>query len=279
MVYIRSTHVDNPSVEQGDWLASLQSQTKTETLTAHAQRLQQLCKDSPQLLLKGQEMVEILISLNLDTDSLVAALYTPAADAGLVSDEQASQWGGKDLPVLLQAVQQMQTISSLQHFRHGTPDSGQIDNVRRMLLSMVADVRAVLIKLAERICFLREVKDADEESRVLAAKECQDIYAPLANRLGIGQLKWELEDLSFRYLHPLTYKDIAKQLHERRIDRENYIDTFVSDLQQALQAQDINAEVYGRPKHIFSIWKKCRKSICILTNCLISGQYVLSRAR
>ncbi|RUO65516.1 (p)ppGpp synthetase I, SpoT/RelA [Pseudidiomarina planktonica] len=259
MVHIRSTHVDNPSVEQGDWLASLQSETKTEALTAHAKRLQQLCKNDPQLLLKGQEMVEILVSLNLDTDSLVAALYTPAADAGLVSDEQASQWGGPDLPILLQAVRQMQTISSLQHFRHGTPDSGQIDNVRRMLLSMVADVRAVLIKLAERICFLREVKDADEESRVLAAKECQDIYAPLANRLGIGQLKWELEDLSFRYLHPITYKDIAKKLHERRVDRENYIDTFVSNLQQALQAQDIHAEVYGRPKHIYSIWRKMQK--------------------
>jgi len=259
MVYIRSTHVDKPSAQQGDWLANLQSESKTERLTEHAERLQKICQKHPEILLKGQEMVEILISLNLDTDSLVAALYTPAAEAGLVTPEQALAWGGEDLQILLNAVQQMQTISALQHFRHGTPDAHQIDNVRRMLLAMVDDVRAVLIKLAERICFLREVKNTDEETRVLAAKECNDIYAPLANRLGVGQLKWELEDLAFRYLHPHTYKDIAKRLHERRIDREHYIESFVSDLQNGLKAQDVDAEVYGRPKHIYSIWRKMQK--------------------
>lgn len=267
MVYIRSAHVDKPGEQQGDWLAQLSSVEKTEVLTHHAERLTALCSSQgnsqdngqPQLILKGQEMVEILISLNLDTDSLVAALYTPAADAGLITAEQALEWGGPHLPELLQAVQQMQSISALQHFRHGQPDPTQIDNVRRMLLAMVTDVRAVLIKLAERICFLREVKDSDEETRVLAAKECSDIYSPLANRLGVGQLKWELEDLSFRYLHPVTYKDIAKQLHERRVDRETYIETFVANLRAGLKEQDIDAEVYGRPKHIYSIWRKMQK--------------------
>src|SRR5690606_21021649 len=124
------------------------------------------------------------------------------------------------------------------------------------LLAMVTDVRAVLIKLAERICFLREVKTLDEETRVLAAKECNEIYAPLANRLGIGQLKWELEDLAFRYLHPITYKAIAAQLHERRIDRETYINDFLQALQQALDDEGVQATVYGRPKHIYSIWRK-----------------------
>ncbi|RUO49785.1 GTP diphosphokinase [Pseudidiomarina donghaiensis] len=260
MVWVRSTHVDKPH-QQGDWLAELSSEKRREQLREHAQRLKALCDNAhkPQLLVKGEEMVEILIGLNLDQESLVAALYSPAYEAALLDSEQALAWGGKSLPILLEAVQNMQTISALQHFQHGKPSLVQIDNVRRMLLAMVTDVRAVLVKLAERICFLREVKTLDEETRVLAAKECNEIYAPLANRLGIGQLKWELEDLAFRYLHPTTYKAIASQLHERRIDRENYIQNFVSGLQQALYAEGVKATVYGRPKHIYSIWRKMQK--------------------
>jgi GTP pyrophosphokinase len=123
---------------------------------------------------------------------------------------------------------------------------------------MVEDVRAVVIKLAERVCLLRAVKNADEETRVLLAREIADIYAPLANRLGIGQLKWELEDISFRYLHPDTYKDIAKQLDGKRLDREVYIEKFVEQLQQRLDEEHIRAKVYGRPKHIYSIWRKMK---------------------
>ena len=124
-----------------------------------------------------------------------------------------------------------------------------------MLLAMVEDVRAVVIKMAERICALQQVKKADEETRVMVARECASIYAPLANRLGIGQLKWELEDLAFRYLHPITYKQIAKQLDGKRRERAEYINAIVDDLQGLLDKEQIRAEVYGRPKHIFSIWK------------------------
>ncbi|PHR64538.1 MAG: GTP diphosphokinase [Idiomarina sp.] len=260
MVWVRSTHVDKPH-QHGDWLAELDSDERCAQLREHAERLKHICESSkqPQLLVKGEEMVEILIGLNLDQESLIAALYSPAFESQLIDLEQALAWGGKSLPVLLEAVQQMQTISALQHFQHGKPSLVQIDNVRRMLLAMVTDVRAVLIKLAERICFLREVKTLDEETRVLAAKECNEIYAPLANRLGIGQLKWELEDLAFRYLHPSTYKAIAAQLHERRIDREIYINDFLQTLQQALDDEGVQATVYGRPKHIYSIWRKMQK--------------------
>ena len=128
-----------------------------------------------------------------------------------------------------------------------------------MLLSMVEDFRCVVIKLAERIAHLREVKDATEDERVLAAKECFNIYAPLANRLGIGQLKWELEDFCFRYLHPDEYKQIANLLHERRIDREQYIDNFVSTVRGYMQQENIEVDIYGRPKHIYSIWRKMKK--------------------
>ncbi|WP_438404085.1 HD domain-containing protein, partial [Aeromonas veronii] len=115
------------------------------------------------------------------------------------------------------------------------------------------------IKLAERIACLREAKTADEETRVLMAQEITNIYARLANRLGIGQLKWELEDLAFRYLHPDTYKQIAKQLDEKRLDRERYIREFVQSLRNGLKEAGVDAEVYGRPKHIYSIWRKMQK--------------------
>lgn len=257
MVHVRSTHVDDPQYndEQQHWLHAVADQ---ERLRECAEQLAKHYPNHSQALLKGKEMVEILAPLNLDTESLIASLYAPLLDQqALTLDDLHPQ--SETLVVLLRNVQQMQSISDLQHFQHGQPDGSQIDNVRRMLLSMVEDVRAVLIKLAERICYLREVKEADEETRVLAAKECAEIYAPLANRLGIGQLKWELEDISFRYLHPNTYKRLAKQLHERRVDRENYIADFVAQLQSLLQQQGIKADVYGRPKHIYSIWRKMQK--------------------
>ncbi|MEA3587166.1 GTP diphosphokinase [Pseudidiomarina sp. 1APP75-27a] len=260
MVHVRSTHVDKPE-QHGDWLQHVAASELKAQLTAHHQLLLKRLHDHPELLVKGQEMVEILAALNLDPDSLLAALYSPAYQANCITAEQLQHQHPEltELVQLLDAVQQMQMISDLQHFQHGKPNVEQIDNVRRMLLSMVADVRAVLIKLAERICRLREVKNDDEETRVLVAKECQDIYAPLANRLGIGQLKWELEDLAFRYLHPQTYKSIASQLHERRLDREEYIEHFVANLGQELAHEGVAADVYGRPKHIYSIWRKMQK--------------------
>jgi GTP pyrophosphokinase len=153
----------------------------------------------------------------------------------------------------------MDAIKALQQNQSNNISVNQVDNLRRMLLAMVEDVRAVVIKLAERLCYLRFVKHSDEESRVLAAKETSNIYAPLANRLGIGQLKWELEDIAFRYLHPDIYKHIAQQLDETRLAREQYMKDFVAELTKELKALNINGKVLGRPKHIYSIWKKMQQ--------------------
>lgn len=166
---------------------------------------------------------------------------------------------GKSVVNLIHGVRDMAAIRQLKATHTDSVSSEQVDNVRRMLLAMVDDFRCVVIKLAERIAHLREVKDAPEDERVLAAKECTNIYAPLANRLGIGQLKWELEDYCFRYLHPTEYKRIAKLLHERRLDREHYIEEFVGHLRAEMKAEGVKAEVYGRPKHIYSIWRKMQK--------------------
>src|SRR5258705_11509033 len=131
-----------------------------------------------------------------------------------------------------------------------------------MLLAMVEDIRVVLIKLAERMQTLRYLVAGDAsvaEARERAAREVQDLFAPLANRLGVWQLKWELEDLCLRALEPEAYKSIAKMLDERRLDRQRYIEDVLSGLKHELKAAGVKAEVTGRPKHIYSIWNKMRR--------------------
>ncbi|WP_273980069.1 HD domain-containing protein, partial [Vibrio parahaemolyticus] len=192
-------------------------------------------------------------------DSMRAALLFPLAEEDLINQEVITEHFGEAIWNLVRGVMEMDAIRQLKATHTNETSSVQVDNVRRMLLSMVEDFRCVVIKLAERIAHLREVKDATEDERVLAAKECFNIYAPLANRLGIGQLKWELEDFCFRYLHPDEYKQIANLLHERRIDREQYIDNFVSTVRGYMQQENIEVDIYGRPKHIYSIWRKMKK--------------------
>lgn len=204
-------------------------------------------------------MVEILSTLSMDNDSMRTALLFPLVEAKVIDRETVEEDFGKEITNLVHGVLEMDAIRALKATQNDSGASEQVDNIRRMLLAMVEDFRCVVIKLAERIAHLREVKDAPEEERVLAAKECFNIYAPLANRLGIGQLKWELEDFCFRYLHPDEYKKIAKLLHERRIDREQFIDDFVEALRKEMAKEGVKAEIYGRPKHIYSIWRKMQK--------------------
>ncbi|QFI56734.1 GTP diphosphokinase [Aeromonas simiae] len=261
MVSVRDIHLkENFTLEE--WLSSLNlGESEREQLRT----LYQYCLGSAdevvarRLLVRGVEMVGILLMLSMDIGTLKAAILYPFVEAGYVSLEQVETDFGRKIGKLVEGVLEMEAIRSLQTAQRTETSLEQVDNVRRMLLAMVEDVRAVVIKLAERIACLREAKLADEETRVLMAQEISNIYAPLANRLGIGQLKWELEDLAFRYLHPETYRQIAKQLDEKRLDRERYIRDFVHDLKVSLAEAGIEAEVYGRPKHIYSIWRKMQK--------------------
>jgi GTP pyrophosphokinase len=134
----------------------------------------------------------------------------------------------------------------------------QIEALRKMLLAFAQDIRVVLIRLASRVQSLRYYAAAKRSPGVDVARETLDIYAPLANRLGIWQLKWELEDLAFRFEDPDTYKRIARLLDEKRVERETYVASAIERLQQELAAAHIRAEVSGRPKHIYSIWRKMR---------------------
>jgi GTP pyrophosphokinase len=133
------------------------------------------------------------------------------------------------------------------------------EGIRRLLLVLIKDVRVVLILLAEQLVLLRSLSKSDAETQRDVAQVTSDIHAPLANRLGIWQIKWELEDLAFRYLKPDTYKKVAGLLDERRANREGYITQFVATLQQAMKDARIDADVAGRPKHIYSIYKKMQK--------------------
>ena len=265
MVAVRSAHLNTAGEFALDqWITSLgiSNQQSCERLAGTWRYCEEATRNHPDatlLLWRGVEMVEILSMLSMDSESLRAALLFPLANANVVSEEVLEEHYGKAIVSLVHGVRDMDAIRQLKATHNDSMASEQVDNVRRMLLAMVEDFRCVVIKLAERIAHLREVKDAPEDERVLAAKECTNIYAPLANRLGIGQLKWELEDFCFRYLHPDEYKHIAKLLHERRIDREQYIDTFVQSLRTEIVKEGVKAEVYGRPKHIYSIWRKMQK--------------------
>ncbi|ACS84659.1 GTP diphosphokinase [Musicola paradisiaca] len=265
MVAVRSAHLNTEGKFVPDaWIASLgiaskQACDRLAETWRYCEEKTQGHPDAMLLLWRGIEMVEILSTLSMDNDSMRAAMLFPLANANVVDEDTLRETFGKNIVNLVHGVRDMDAIRQLKATQNDSVGSEQVDNIRRMLLAMVEDFRCVVIKLAERIAHLREVKDAPEEERVLAAKECTNIYAPLANRLGIGQLKWELEDFCFRYLHPDEYKRIAKLLHERRIDREQYIETFVKNLRGTMELEGLKADVYGRPKHIYSIWRKMQK--------------------
>ena len=153
----------------------------------------------------------------------------------------------------------MAAISAIQNSRDEVvlgQRQAQVDNLRKMLVAMIDDVRVALIKLAERTSAIRAVKDGPEDKRRKVAEEVFNIYAPLAHRLGIGHLKWELEDLAFRYMQPDAYKKIARLLDEKRLARQDYIEAVVQRLRDELLGAGIKCDVYGRVKHIYSIWRK-----------------------
>ena len=209
----------------------------------------------------GLEIAEILADLKLDQESLIAAVLYRGVREGKVQLEAVEKDFGVPVAALIEGVLRMAAISTSLSPRQslvlGT--QAQVENLRKMLVAMIDDVRVALIKLAERTCAIRAVKNADDDKRYRVAREVFDIYAPLAHRLGIGHIKWELEDLSFRYLQPEQYKQIAKLLHERRLDREQYINQVMQQLRDELTATGIEADISGRAKHIYSIWRKMQR--------------------
>jgi GTP pyrophosphokinase len=210
-------------------------------------------------------VVSSLFDLQVDIDTLVAGILH---DARILDDERLKtieQTFGGRISALVSGVHKMDVMPvSEKNLQPG--QSLQIDgeNLRKMLLAMVEDVRVVLIKLADRLQRLRQIKNSPPELQQKIAAQVHEIFAPLANRLGIWQIKWQLEDLSLRYLQPEAYHRIARSLDERRTDREQYIEQFMLTLQTELGKAGIRAEVTGRVKHINSIYRKMmRKNVDI----------------
>ncbi len=204
------------------------------------------------------DVAEILHGLQVDQEILLAALLSDYRFIDHIKLDKIEEGYGKRIRNLINGVHQLHTFVNCRvDSQLNAPE--QAESLRRMLLTMSTDVRAVLIKLAWRLQHLRILGNYDNEYRVWIAQDSLDIFAPLANRLGVNQLKWEMEDLAFRYIDPVNYKKVAKELQSRRVERETFIDTFVSSIKTLLKAHDIDAEVYGRPKHIYSIWKKMKR--------------------
>ncbi len=211
----------------------------------------------------GLEMVEILADLQLDGETLQAAVLYRAVRENQIELTRIEEEFGPVVSKLVRGVLRMAAISTRRNDSEeralGLLSQEQSENVRKMLVAMVDDVRVALVKLAERTCAIRAVKNADERKRRKVAREVAEIYAPLAHRLGIGHIKWELEDLSFRYLEPEDYKSIARLLDEKRLDRQQYIEKVIGLLNKELKSARIQADISGRAKHIYSIWRKMRR--------------------
>jgi GTP pyrophosphokinase len=209
---------------------------------------------------EGDETAAILAALDAERDIIAGALLQPLVARGLIERAAAVAAFGEAATVLAEG------LGRLGEFRAGAPiatgsglSAGQADALRRMLLAVVTDPRLVLVRLAEQLRRMRRAAELPDAERLRLAWETREIYAPLANRLGIWQLKWELEDLAFRHLEPAEYRRIAGWLNESRVDREKYIETVIAEISEELARAGITAQVIGRPKHIYSIWRKMHR--------------------
>ncbi len=281
MVQVRpQPTVDDGTVDIERWLDMLSDILGEEPTNEERTRLKQACELAEQLekasldsdkrwaetassFFTGLEMAQILAELQLDCNTLTSAILYRSVREGKLSLSVVEKDFGKRVAKLIDGVLHMAAIGSLQKVSEnqvmGQTSAEQVDNLRKMLITIIDDVRVALLKLAERTCAIRAVKDANDDKRRRVAREVKDIYAPLAHRLGIGHIKWELEDLAFRYLEPQAYKHIARLLDEKRIDRQQFIEDVIDVLQVDLKKNHINSEISGRAKHIYSIWRKMQE--------------------
>lgn len=222
----------------------------------------------------------IVHELGLDYEAIIAALLHDSVEDTDVTLDDLRQEFGDSVAQMVNGVTKMEGIQEFAEDEHAVDlnedgsvpveqqnqerkqqnqERNRIESLRKMMLAMVEDVRVVLIKLSDRLHNMRTMEHMPAHKQVAKSRETLEIFAPLANRLGVWQLKWELEDLAFRYIEPDTYMEIAKKLKHRRVDRDEYINSFVENLYEELKKGGIQAEVKGRSKHIYSIWAKMQR--------------------
>ena len=196
------------------------------------------------------DVAEILAELGMDTNTIAAGLLHDVLEDTDCTYKEMSDMFNEEIASLVNGVTKLGKIE------YKSKQEQQADNVRKMLLAMAKDIRVIIIKLADRLHNMRTLKFMPKEKQKLKAKETLDIYAPLAHRLGMSKIKWELEDLSFRYLHEEEYYDLVRQIAEKRVEREAYISSIIDDLYKNLEESGIDSDIEGRPKHFYSIYRK-----------------------
>lgn len=211
----------------------------------------------PTIRPKGSEVAVILKNLGVDAETIQAALLSDPRLRESIDHTDIESEFGSQVANLVKNVNWLNTFRTYSKNILNAPKQTEI--LRQMMLAMVNDVRAVVIKLGFRIERLKNLAKEDYQTRHYICRETIDIYSPLANRLGIGQLKWELEDLAFRYLQPVAYQKLASALAQNRAYREDYLRKFIDELSALLNAESIEAEIHGRPKHIYGIWRKLQE--------------------
>ncbi|MGD8932839.1 MAG: HD domain-containing protein, partial [Chromatiales bacterium] len=262
--------VDQATLEQ--WLAGLPMEF-SKTDRAYLRQAGQLALESGADLqaVSGENQVrhalsvaEILYGLRLDRETLAAAILLGVRRRAELDLAQLSERFGESTARMVDDLDRIGRLTETSARATSRVEKDHAENLRRLLLGIAEDVRVVLVVVAERLHLMRMARELPEESRRHLAEQTRDIYAPLANRLGIWQIKWELEDLVLRFLHPDEYRQIASQLDGRRADRERFISGVIELLHEKFREVGIEAEISGRPKHIYSIWRKMqRKSVDI----------------
>jgi len=202
---------------------------------------------------------DILAHLGMDHETVISALLNGCLGEGDLTVAQIADRFGPGIARMVEDLARIGQIANVEAIIAAKDLHEHEENLRRLLLGIAEDVRVVLVVLAERVHLMRAIKDLEPERRAKISRDTQRVYAPLANRLGMWQVKWELEDLALRYLEPDEYQAIARGLAERRTEREQYIQDVIATLHQTFAEAGIRAEITGRPKHIYSIWRKMQR--------------------
>lgn len=268
MVAVKSEITTEDALQFEGWLQSI-SKGRSAVEVEFIRRACELAQQAHQGQMRASgepyfqhvlSVANILAELRLDYETIAAAVLHDIIEDTPVTLEELEREFGEIVAKLVDGVTKM---GQIQEFRGSSKrkkkEHIQAESLRKMFLAMVEDIRVVLIKLADRTHNMRTLHHLREDKRRRIARETMEIFAPLANRLGIWQIKWELEDLAFRYIEPELYKQIARMVDERRINREKYVNQVVQTLKEELYQRGISADVTGRPKHIYSIWRKMKR--------------------
>lgn len=240
------------------WLANVQSSRLGSDLPLLTKAVQCVDSVAEQYTTHAIMIADALLKLNLESESVIAGLLYPIVKLDGMSYESVTTEFGLGVSQLIHDTVQLQSLSRLQHL--SGLSTQQQENIRKMLIGMVTDIRTVLIVLAERLVLLREAKSLPVEAQQQLAKETLNCHAPLANRIGVWELKWEMEDWCLRYLHPEAYQTISRWLSTKRSDRELAMRSVIAEVTQLLVQHGVkHVEVVGRVKHLYSIYQKSKR--------------------